>query len=610
PVWTPATTEAFATYGTTDQNGAIIQPIQTPGDVYPQFGGLEVTTSSTQLQELTDAYIYLATYPYECSEQIASRMISTAALRDVLNAFKAKDMPTAAELEAKFKRDVQILQSRQRDDGSFGLWIKDRERYEYPFLTVHVAHALALAKAKGYKVPDEMLNRTKPYLSNIESHMNDQWHKASPEVRWTISAYALYVRDMMGDKDVGKAKKLLAEAKAASPVSPDGETTMYNTRMPFEALGWILSVLANDKGSATEVESIVRYLMNRTTETAGAANFVTNYGDGGWLIMYSNRRADGVLLEALIKVRSTGFSRPTAEDGPPNGGTPNAAVEDLIPKLVRGLLAHRKKGHWGSTQENVFILLALDKYFNAFEKVTPDFVTRIWLGNTYAGEEAFKGRSIDSNVLNIPMSYLVDQGGTSNLFIDRQGAGRLYYRIGMKYAPKNLKLEPADYGFTVLRKYEAVDNKDDVKQNADGTWTIKSGARVRVRLTMVAQARRYHVALVDQLPAGLEILNPELATTEAIPPDTGGGNTSVMEVGSRSYGRNYYWWRMNWFEHQNFRDERAEAFSSLLWEGVYNYTYVARATTPGQFVVPPAKAEEMYMPETFGRTGTDFVKVE
>lgn len=591
PVWTPATTEAFATYGTTDQNGAIIQPVQTPGDVYPQFGGLEVTTSSTQLQELTDAYIYLANYPYECSEQISSRMISTAALRDVLTAFKSKDMPTAEQLEARFARDIQILRSRQRDDGSFGLWKKDRERYEYPFLTVHVAHALALAKAKGYKVPDDMLNKTKPYLSNIENYMKEQWYVSSPQVRWTVSAYALYVRDLMGDKDAGKAKKLLAEATVE--------------KLNFEALGWILSVLANDKGSGVEVEAIVWFLMNRTTETAGAANFVTNYADGGWLIMYSNRRADGVLLEALIKVgQNVGRSATDAS------GTLAVPANDLIPKLVRGLLAHRKKGHWGSTQENVFILLAMDKYFNTFEKVTPDFVARVWLGNTYAGEQPFKGRSADSNVLNIPMSYLVDQGGTSNLLIDRQGAGRLYYRIGMKYAPKNLKLEPADYGFTVLRRYEAVDDKDDVKQNTDGSWTIKSGARVRVKLTMVAQARRYHVALVDQLPAGLEILNPELATTEAIPPDTGGGNTGVVEVGSRSIGRNYYWWRMNWFEHQNFRDERAEAFSSLLWEGVYNYTYVARATTPGQFVVPPAKAEEMYMPETFGRTGTDFVNVE
>lgn len=572
PVWTPATTEAFATYGTTDQNGAIVQPVQTPGDVFPQFGGLEVTTSSTQLQELTDAYIYLANYPYECSEQISSRMISTAALRDVLTAFKAKEMPSAEALNKRFARDIEILQSRQRSDGSFGLWKRDKERYEYPFLTIHVAHALALAKAKGYKVPDEMLNRTKPYLKEVEKHF-DEWYKSSPQVRWTISAYALYIRDMMGDKDVAKTKKLLAEATIE--------------KMPFEGLGWILSVLANDPNSQTEVQAILHFLNNRTTETAATANFVTNYGDGAWLIMYSNRRADGVLLEAMIKADQK---------------------NDLIPKLVRGLLDHRVKGAWSNTQENVFILLALDKYFNAFEKVTPDFVTKIWLGNTYAGEEAFKGRSIDSKQLNIPMSYLTDQGGTSNLIIDRQGAGRLYYRIGMKYAPKNLKLAPADYGFTVLRKYEAVDDKDDVKQNTDGSWTIKAGARVRVRLTMVAQARRYHVALVDPLPAGLEILNPELATTEAIPGDN--QVTPVITYSSRSYGYGSWWWRQNWFEHQNFRDERAEAFSSLLWEGVYNYSYVTRATTPGQFVVPPAKAEEMYHPETFGRTGTDFVRVE
>ncbi|HEY0461436.1 MAG TPA: alpha-2-macroglobulin family protein [Pyrinomonadaceae bacterium] len=581
PVWTPATTEAFATYGTTDANGAIFQPVQTPGDVYPQFGGLEVTTSSTQLQELTDAFIYLYRYPYECSEQISSRMISIAALRDVLTAFKSKDMPTKEELDKSYAKDIELLKGRQREDGSFGLWSQRRERYEYPFLTVHVAHALALAKAKGYKVPDGMLDKTKPYLKNIESKF-DEWHRKSPQVRWTISAYALYVRDLMGDKDTPKAKALLKEAGLE--------------KLPFEAIGWILSVLADDKNSAAEVEAIKRFLMNRTTETAATANFVTDYGDGAWLIMYSNRRADGVLLEALIKAdvlnKSAGIN-----------------TGDLIPKLVRGLLDHRTKGAWSNTQENVFILLALDKYFNAFEKVTPDFVTKIWLGGTYAGEELFKGRSVDSNLLNIPMSYLTEQNGTSNLILEKQGAGRLYYRIGMKYAPRNLKLAPADYGFTVLRKYEAVDEADDVRQNADGSWTFKSGARVRIRLTMVAQARRYHVALVDNLPAGLEILNPGLAVTEDVPADTG-ANTAVLEYGSRSYGYGWYWWRQYWFEHQNFRDERAEAFASLLWEGVYNYSYVTRATTPGEFVVPPAKAEEMYHPETFGRTGTDFVKVE
>jgi len=71
----------------------------------------------------------------------------------------------------------------------------------------------------------------------------------------------------------------------------------------------------------------------------------------------------------------------------------------------------------------------------------------------------------------------------------------------------------------------------------------------------------------------------------------------------------WWWWRRTWYEHQNLRDERVEAFASLLWEGVYSYSYVARATTPGAFVVPPPKAEEMYHPETFGRGGTDRVVI-
>ncbi|MBC7931123.1 MAG: hypothetical protein H7Z38_11230, partial [Rubrivivax sp.] len=133
---------------------------------------------------------------------------------------------------------------------------------------------------------------------------------------------------------------------------------------------------------------------------------------------------------------------------------------------------------------------------------------------------------------------------------------------------------------------------------SDGSWTFKAGSRVRVRLTMVASARRYHVALVDPLPAGLEAMNPALAVTGSIPRD--GKDESTQRI---------WWWRQ-WFEHQNLRDERVEAFTSLLWEGVYNYSYVARATTPGAFVVPPAKAEEMYHPETFGRGSTDRVIVE
>jgi hypothetical protein len=125
----------------------------------------------------------------------------------------------------------------------------------------------------------------------------------------------------------------------------------------------------------------------------------------------------------------------------------------------------------------------------------------------------------------------------------------------------------------------------------DGRWHVKSGARIRVRVDLVNQSRRYHVALVDPMPAGFEAMNPELATTGPIPADK--AKTA------------WAWW-----EHQNLRDERAEAFTQLLWEGVHQYSYVVRATTPGTFVVAPAKAEEMFMPETFGRSASDRVVIE
>jgi uncharacterized protein YfaS (alpha-2-macroglobulin family) len=314
-------------------------------------------------------------------------------------------------------------------------------------------------------------------------------------------------------------------------------------------------------------------------ETPGAANFTTSYGDEAYLLLHSNRRTDAILLDALIL------------DSPQN---------DLIPKVVNGLLAHRTKGRWYNTQENVFVLLALDRYFKTFEAQTPDFVARIWLGDTYAGEHQYIGRTTERHETAIPMAYLMDgTGETQDLVLSKEGTGRLYYRLGLRYAPTDLDLDPIDMGFVIHRLYEAVDDPEDVYQDEDGAWHIKAGARVRVRLTMVADNRRYHVALVDPLPAGLEIVNPALAVSGSVPQDP--------DSSDYRYG---WWWWGTWYEHQNMRDERAEAFTSLLWDGVYNYTYVARATTPGKYVVPPTKAEEMYSPEVFGRSSSDWVIVE
>ncbi|MFW6070369.1 MAG: alpha-2-macroglobulin family protein, partial [bacterium] len=565
PVYTPATTEAFATYGVIDE-GAIAQPLLAPDGVYPQFGGLEISTSSTALQALTDAVLYLVDYPYDSSPQLASRILAVAALRDVLSAFEAEGLPSPEEIEAAVQRDIEQLQSLQNGDGGFPSWRRGDD--SIPFFSIHVAHALYRAQEMGFDVPQETVQRSLEHLRTIESYY-PSWY--GERIRHSLSSYALYVRHLMGDTDRAKAADLLDEAGLEE--------------LSLEAVAWLWQVLGDDPAYAEQNEAIHRHLQNRAVETANAANFTTSYGDDAYVMLHSDRRTDGIILDALIA---------------------NQPDSDLIPKVVNGLLAHRTRGRWENTQENVFILLALDRYFEAFEAETPDFVARIWLGEDYAGSHEFEGRTTDIRQTNVPMSYLLEgDEDERDLILSKEGPGRLYYRLGLRYAPDDLVLDPLDMGFVVERTYEAVDDPADVTRDeglADGTpgpWRIRAGARVRVRLTMVASNRRYHVALVDPLPAGLEIVNPALAVSGDVPDDP--------DEDVRPYG---WWWWGTWYEHQNMRDERAEAFTTLLWDGVYNYSYVARATTPGEFVAPPAKAEEMYSPEVFGRSSTDWVIVE
>ena len=547
PVWTPASTEAFATYGTvTDQ--LVVQPITAPKDVWTEYGGLEVTTSSTQLQALTDAVLYLVDYPYGCSEQIGSRVLGIAALRDVLQAFKAEGLPSSDTLQASVAADLDVLARRQNSDGGFGFWTRDER--SFPYLSLHVAHALVRAKAKGFEVNPATLERALTYAAQIQGRLPRAY---SEDSKRALRAYAVYVRELAG-------KDPAAEA-----------TALASGDLPLEAQGWILPTLARTK--SPKVGLILSGWANRVTESAGTAHFVTGYSDGAEVLLHSDRRVDGVLLDALLQVR------------------PDDA---LIPKLVAGLLAHKTAGRWANTNESAFVLLALDRYFRVYEGTTPDFVARAWLGADYAGDHAFQGRTTERAELRVPMA---DLKGTEDLLLQRDGAGRLYYRIGLRYAPKALVLPAADRGFTVQRSYAAADSPGDVREDADGVYHIKAGARVKVTVEMVTPMRRYHVALVDPLPAGFEVLNPALRGTGALPPD------GTPAAGPR-------WWIQQWYDHENLRDERVEAFASLLWDGVWSYSYYARATTPGTFVVPPAKAEEMYMPETFGRSAGDRVVIE
>ena len=545
PVYTPATSEAFATYGVVDE-GAVIQPIAAPEGVIPQFGGLEVNTSSTALQALTDAVLYVAGYRYGSCDGYAGRIMAISALRDVLAAFEAEGLPSPEELDAVVRHDIAALSSLQNYDGGFGWWRRGRS---YPYPSIQAMHALVIAKNSGFDVRDSVMRDGRWYLQTIERRI-PSWY--SQRAKDMLKAYALSVRSLDGQDVTADARALWARRGEA---------------LPLEALAWLWPVV-EDGGIEAEIARLVN---NRAVETAGAATFATDYGEDAYLLLHSNRRTDGIVLDALTTI---------------------APESDLIPKVVTGLLAHRVRGRWNNIQENTFILLALNSYFETFEAIDPDFVARVWLGDLYAAEHTYAGRSTDRGSTLIPMAELLD-AGDSRLVVQKDGEGRLYYRLGLRYAPDDLDLDPLDRGFVVQRSYEAVGDPGDVWLDDDGVWHVLAGAEVRVNITMVNDSRRTNMVLIDPMAAGFEPLNPALAVT---------GDVDVRD------GSGWWWW--TWYRHQNLRDDRAEAFASYLWAGTHEYRYVVRATTPGSFVVPPAKAEEIYAPEVFGRSATDRVIVQ
>ena len=414
-------------------------------------------------------------------------------------------------------------------------------------------------------MPDAAITRGLGAVANIEQFFPPQLDQ---QARWTLRAYALHVRALQGGADPVAAQALYDEA---------------GDELPLDALAWLWPVIDD----AATSEAIERRLGNVAVDTAGAVTFTTGISDDGANVtLASDRRTDGLILDALLAERPD---------------------SDLIAKVVRGLQAGQgPAGHWDNVQENAFILLALRHYFDAFEAADPDFVARVWIGERYAGGQAFAGRSTATNVIAIPTADVI-AGGDATVTVDREGAGRLYYRIGLRTAPASLDLSAVDRGFVVARSYEAVDDPADVTRDADGTWRVRAGARVRVRLTMVAESQRAHVALDrsaarragDRQPGPGDVAGRPASVDRGRRPRATPAATrcpDVTVVGP-------------WFEHQNLRDDRAEAFARYLPAGVFDYSYIAQATTPGEFVVPPTRAEEIYRPETFGRAATDRVVV-
>ncbi|KAG2374652.1 hypothetical protein C9374_010671 [Naegleria lovaniensis] len=635
-VFTPATTEAFATYGDIQDKSAVIaQPIALPKKrIISHFGEVSFSTSTTALSTLTDSLIYLYTYPFECTEQIASKVIGIVCMKDIILQFytpeqlkKLMDISSAEEIDSFVKDELKRIFDRQKSDGSFSVWktilIGD------PFLTCHVALCFAKCRQYGYEIPSTVLESSKRILLRIESlfFLGFLWPQVLKD---TIKSFAYYVYSLLMESDEEKkqvrdrCEKLLSHYKDVNDLtgkmSPDcaawlsvalHRSTIETSEENQERSGFLSFLFEKGLSASEWLQHLKSYFKENVTVDSGVyAEFISSYRDdetAKMVMLHSDVRTNANVMSALMEIDREESS-------------------DLIQKLLRSVLAERNNhpyGRWRNTIDNASCMISVTDYFREFEKDIPDMTVNTWLVDTtkqdetlYLGPQTWKGRSKDKMTTLLPVKALIPRQYMDEQVIDPQqhlncnkelvvskvGDGRLYYRIALSYTPENLTLPALDRGFSIHRTYEGVTHKEHVTFDKIGnSWKIKSGELVRVTLTFTNTARRYNIALMDKLPAGLEPVNPELESQHLDLKDinlTSNDSTTDMTK---------YWSR--WFEHQNIRTERVEAFARILYEGSHTYSYIARATSIGSFVAPPSHVEEMYCPECFGRSKTEFVQI-
>lgn len=158
----------------------------------------------------------------------------------------------------------------------------------------------------------------------------------------------------------------------------------------------------------------------------------------------------------------------------------------------------------------------------------------------------------------------------------------LYQTLDLSGYPKEAPQASNADGLFVTKEYLKPDGSPlDLKN-------VTSGDLVIVRIKLKTKERISDALLVDFLPAGLELENQNLANSSASLNNAAASIKDSLKSMQRAR-----------IEHQEFRDDRYVLQLDL----GYNYSnlateivYLARAVTPGEYLIPQAIVESMYRP--------------
>lgn len=526
-------------------------PVSLPKDAAE--GELEVVLDPVGLSGVDEGLRYLIDYPYGCLEQTTSRVIPMVKVEDLARSLELPGL-RGPKLRGFVESGVAKVLRHQHEDGAFSLWPGSGTE---PFLTAYALFGLGQVKRAGYAVPEKSLSRGLDALKQGLSDRRGMGTSDNPLGEGGSRAFALYVLAEAGQPDGGAMEKLAADRKALP---------LFGQALLARAL----KRSGGDKELIAQIEKDVLAAVQPVAGVPGAARAVDPQQERLYWYYSSDVRTSALVLSMLLEI----------EPG-----------HELVPQLVKGLLAARRGGHWDNTQDNLFSLIALADYARGkARRAQKGGAVKVALGGKVLldaqpggkpGGKAAGATGATIRRLQVPLAELKEGAALS---IAATGEP-MSYVARVRYGRSLERAAAAASGFQLER--QLLDDKGKPKE------ALRAGDLVRVVLTVRADERRSRIALVDHLPAGLEPINPRLAVREAEGDDASSAN-----------GSDDRWDAME------MRDDRVAVFADELDKGrERKLSYLARVTSAGAFLWPAATVEEMYRPERRARTAAAVLEV-
>ncbi|MFN8482775.1 MAG: Ig-like domain-containing protein [Anaerolineae bacterium] len=556
PVARATTPETVGSAGVATDAQRAEEVVRVPADAAPGQGNLTVSVAPSVAAVTQQGVSSLRAYPWEATENVASRFLSTAvATKAASSVGQAVD---AAQVKTQMSNDLQKLYGARNLDNGWGWWPGDTSN---PFLTAYTLLALTAGQQNGIAVDKNVIDGAADYL---RATLDQRVDTAVPGML-SQRAFVLWVLAEIGQPQTGRAVEL------------------YNARNDMSLYGQAFLLMALQKadpeGQAARVQALAQNLWAQANREATGTHWEESIPNP--LTMNTNLRTTAIALEALGRV------------DPKDANLPN---------VVTWLMSQRREdGAWRTPQETAWATRALANYAAARGGGTgaSRFTVNLNGQDIQSGEVG--AAATQAQMIEVALKNLAANAGNT-LTISKSGGPDMYYTEHLTtYRPAG-QSQALDRGILVGRTYLAVDPAT-LKPTGQEAKGVKPGDYVMVKLTLIAPATLNYVVLEDPLPAGFEALDLSLKTTSAAAQAPG-----IKPVGpppGQPTAKGYpgpdspYW---SYWTHSEVRDNKVAVFAPELRPGAYEYTYTARASVPGQFTALPATAYEMYFPETFGRS--------